>query len=74
MALYRNVGSVDRAIRAIVGAVALALAFTTLGLIAGSPWGIIAGAAGLIMLGAAAMGVCPLYVPLGLSTCGIKPR
>jgi len=69
MALCKNVGSVDRGFRAIVGIVALVLAFTTLSVMTGSLWGIVATVVGVIMLLTAAIGTCPLYVPLKVSTC-----
>lgn len=74
MALCKNVGSVDRGFRALVGIVALVLAFTTLGLMAGSLWGIIAAVVGVVMLGTAAIGMCPLYIPFKLSTCSTSAR
>ncbi len=69
MALCKNVGSVDRGFRALVGIIALVLAFTTLGVMTGSLWGIVAAVVGVVMLGTAAVGMCPLYIPLKLSTC-----
>ena len=69
MAFCKNVGSVDRGVRALLGIVALVLAFTTLGVMAGSLWGIVAAVVGVVMLGTAAMGMCPLYIPFRLSTC-----
>ncbi|MBX3378945.1 MAG: DUF2892 domain-containing protein [Phycisphaeraceae bacterium] len=69
MALCKNVGSVDRGFRAIVGIAALVLAFTALSVMAGSLWGIVATVVGVIMLMTAAIGTCPLYVPLKVSTC-----
>lgn len=59
--MKRNIGTVDRVIRIVVGAAALAL-----GLVFNSPWGLI----GLIPLGTAAVGTCPIYLPLGISTRG----
>ena len=60
-----NMGSLDRILRAIAGGVLVALAVTgTVGV-----WGY----AGLILLGTAAVGRCPLYLPLGISTCA-KPK
>ncbi len=56
-----NVGGIDRILRAVVGLALLSLIFVgpqTL-------WGLI----GLVPLGTAIFGWCPLYVPLGLSTC-----
>lgn len=74
MALCKNVGSIDRGFRALVGIVALVLAFTTLGVMAGSLWGIIAAVVGVVMLGTAAMGMCPLYIPFKLSTCSVPSK
>ena len=59
-----NVGSIDRVLRAVLGVVLVALAVTgTIG-----PWGWI----GLVPLATAALGFCPLYAMLGLSTCPMK--
>ncbi|MBV2361054.1 DUF2892 domain-containing protein [Thalassococcus sp. CAU 1522] len=66
--LKKNVGTTDRTIRAIVGIVLLALAFTSLsGTLA---W--IAGIIGVVMLGTAALGTCPPYALLGINTCKLK--
>lgn len=59
-----NVGTADRIVRAVVGLALIGLVF------AGpqTAWGWI----GLVPLATAAVGVCPAYLPLGLSTCGTK--
>jgi len=72
MSVCKNVGPVDRGLRALIGIVALVIAFTSLGVMDGSIAGIIAAAVGAVMLLTAALGLCPLYVPLGLSTCKVK--
>ncbi len=72
MALCKNVGTVDRAIRGLVGVVALVLAFTMLNVMEGAIGGIVAAGVGAIMLLTAAIGMCPLYLPIGLSTCKTK--
>jgi hypothetical protein len=41
---------------------------------AGTLWGILAAVVGVVMLGTAAMSLCPLYLPLGLSTCRVGSR
>ncbi|MES2548947.1 MAG: DUF2892 domain-containing protein [Pseudomonadota bacterium] len=65
----RNVGTVDRALRALIGILALAGAFA-LGWFSG--WMVWAAAAvGVIMLGTAAVGFCPLYRLVGINTCRI---
>ncbi|WP_077530513.1 YgaP family membrane protein [Vreelandella utahensis] len=56
-----NIGALDRSIRAIVGVVLVALVFTG----PESAWGLI----GLIPLATAAMGNCPAYSLIGISTC-----
>lgn len=58
---FFNVGSVDRGLRALLGLAVLALAFTG----PRTPWGYI----GLLPLLTAAVGFCPLYAVLGISTC-----
>ena len=72
MALCKNVGTVDRAVRGLVGIVALVLAFTMLNVMEGAIGGIVAAGVGAIMLLTAAIGMCPLYLPIGLSTCKTK--
>jgi hypothetical protein len=69
-----NAGTADRAVRALVGIVAMVLAFTTLGVMAGAVWGIVAAVVGVVMLGTAGLGMCPAYMPLKISTCKVAPR
>lgn len=67
--MARNVGTMDRAGRALIGILALAGAFL-LGWFSG--WMVWAAAAvGVIMLGTAAIGFCPLYRLVGINTCRI---
>lgn len=66
--LKPNEGSVDRAIRIILGVVLLSLAFLNL---TGTAQ-IIAGAAGGISLVTGLVGFCGLYKILGISTTGKK--
>lgn len=74
MCSCKNVGAADRGVRALIGIVALTLAFTTLGVLEGSVWGLVAAAVGLVMLGTAALGMCPLYMPFKVSTCKVAAR
>lgn len=61
MNFTKNAGTVDRALRAIVGLVLIALALTgTIG-----AWGWI----GVVPLVTAALGWCPAYTLLGIKTC-----
>jgi len=59
-----NVGALDRALRIVVG-IAL-IVMTLMGLI--GVWGWI----GVVPLVTAAIGSCPLYSVLGMSTCPVK--
>lgn len=63
--MNRNIGTVDRVARAIVGVAALVWAFLT-GVSTGLGMVLIVVAA--VLLGTAAVGFCPLYRLLGIST------
>lgn len=63
--MTRNSGSIDRAIRILVGLALLVLVFVG----PQTPWGWI----GLVPLITGLVGVCPLYRVLGINTCGLKP-
>jgi hypothetical protein len=62
--MKRNIGTVDRLIRAIVGVAGLSLIFIG----PQTYWGLL----GLIPLGTAMLGWCPPYRLLGINTCGVK--
>lgn len=64
-----NESSLDRIIRAVLGIVLFALTFTMLTGI----WQIVAGVLGVVMLVTAAVGFCPLYKIVGMSTCPVQP-
>ncbi|HRJ62424.1 MAG TPA: DUF2892 domain-containing protein [Azospirillaceae bacterium] len=57
----KNVGVIDRALRAVVGLILIALA--VLGIF--SPWGWI----GVVPLFTAFVGFCPAYTLIGVKTC-----
>ncbi|HSJ05654.1 MAG TPA: DUF2892 domain-containing protein [Longimicrobiales bacterium] len=59
--ITRNQGSLDRAARVVLGLVLLSLVFVG----PQTPWGLI----GLVPLLTAAVGWCPLYSLIGVSTC-----
>jgi len=63
--LGKNVGTVDRAVRVVVGLGLLALT------VAGphTLWGLL----GIVPLATAALGSCPLYSLLGIRTCPAAP-
>ena len=58
--MNRNVGTLDRVLRVVVGLGLLAIVFVG----PQSPWGLI----GLVPLGTALVGFCPLYRLLGICT------
>jgi hypothetical protein len=58
--MKQNIGSVDRGLRIVVGLLLLSLVFIG----PQTPWGWL----GVIPLATAALGWCPLYSMLGLST------
>ena len=58
--MKKNLGDMDKKVRIILGAVIIIL-----GLYFQSWWGLI----GLVPLATAFMGVCPAYMPFGISTC-----
>ena len=62
--MTRNVGSLDRAVRILVGIVLLALVFVG----PQTMWGLI----GIIPLATGLMGHCALYSILGINTCSTK--
>jgi len=62
--MKQNVGSIDRAIRAIVGIALISLVFIG----PQTVWGWI----GVIPLATAIIGWCPPYALLGINTCGVK--
>ncbi len=62
----RNVGPVDRALRAIVGLVLISL--TVVG--PQTLWGLV----GIVPLLTAFLGSCPAYTILGVKTCGVEDR
>ena len=56
-----NLAGWDRIARVILGGVLVALVFVG----PHTPWGWL----GLVLIGTAAIGICPLYLPFGISTC-----
>lgn len=63
--MTRNEGTLDRAIRIILGLALLALVFVG----PQTPWGWI----GLVPLITGLVGFCPLYRLLGINSCRLKP-
>jgi hypothetical protein len=65
LAMSSNVGGIDRILRIVVGLVLISLVFIG----PKTAWGWI----GIIPLATALIGWCPLYVPLGISSCPRTP-
>jgi hypothetical protein len=63
--MTRNMGSIDRVIRGIIGVVLLIAAFT-----AGWSgfWTAVAGIVGIVLIGTAVTAYCPPYQMLGINT------
>ena len=61
-----NEGTIDRVLRVIVGAALIAIVFVG----PQNPWGWI----GLIPLVTGLVGICPLYMILGINTCPMKSK
>ena len=64
--MERNVGSVDKIIRVVIGLVLIALVFVG----PKTPWGWI----GLVPLLTAALSWCPLYTMLGIRSCAATAK
>lgn len=62
--MARNEGTLDRALRVILGLVLIALVFVG----PQTPWGWI----GLMPLLTGLVGMCPLYSVLGINTCKVR--
>lgn len=61
----KNVGSVDRLVRVVVGIALIAMVFVG----PQTPWGWI----GIVPLVTAGLSWCPLYTVLGIQTCAVPP-
>ncbi len=59
--MIKNMGTVDRSIRAVVGLALISIVFVG----PQTPWGWL----GLIPLATSVMGICPAYLPFGFKTC-----
>ena len=60
-----NTGTIDRALRALLGIGLIAIVFVG----PQTPWGWL----GLVPLATALIGWCPAYALLGIDTCGVRP-
>lgn len=66
--MTKNMGSTDRAVRAVAGVLLLILAYTAAPFAAGLfHWGAVV--VGIVLLATSLLGVCPAYLPFGIRTC-----
>ncbi|MBU1304758.1 MAG: DUF2892 domain-containing protein [Alphaproteobacteria bacterium] len=71
--MTRNIGSIDRIIRLVLGVALIALStLSGIALFTAAPWQFVWLAAGVVLVATAVVRVCPLYLPFGLSTCKVK--
>lgn len=61
--MKKNVGSIDKVVRVVLGLVIIAL-----GILNQSWWGLV----GVLPIFTATLGWCPAYLPFGISTCKTK--
>jgi hypothetical protein len=66
-----NVGTIDRALRLIVGLALIAWALGWIGPVTSWNW---IGWIGIVAVGTALLGTCPAYTLLGVSTCPAPKR
>jgi hypothetical protein len=65
--MAKNVGGIDRAIRAVVGAGLIYYAMSNLP--GAEDWMVPAGMAGFVLILTAIFARCPAYMPFGIKTC-----
>ena len=58
----KNMGTIDRVLRVILGVIFIALAVQNQG-----AWWVL-GVLGIVFIGTSIIGFCPLYLPLGIKT------
>lgn len=63
--MKRNIGTIDRAVRIVIGLVILGA-----GIFFKSWWGLV----GFLPLLTAVVRFCPAYLPFGINTCGAEPQ
>jgi uncharacterized protein YacL len=67
--MKKNMGTLDKTIRIIVGLVIATLYFTNI--ITGT-WAIVAGVLAVVFFLTSAVSFCPLYAPFGIKTCKVE--
>ena len=75
--MIKNVGSTDRLIRLIAGAILLIIAVPSLAgmaFVGLGGWAWLVGLVGVVLLATGLLNFCPAYTLLGMNTCPIKDR
>jgi hypothetical protein len=70
--LRKNEGPVDRSIRVAAGALLIVVGLFVLDGLQASPLGLVAAGFGAWFIATGALGVCPAYIPFGISTFGTR--
>jgi hypothetical protein len=68
--MVKNVGGIDRLIRAVVGIGLIGYAMSNLP--GAEDWMVPAGIVGFVLILTAILGWCPAYLPFGIKTCKTK--
>jgi hypothetical protein len=68
--MVKNVGGIDRLIRAVVGIGLIGYAMSNLP--GAEDWMVPAGVVGFVLILTAILGWCPAYLPFGIKTCKTK--
>jgi hypothetical protein len=63
--MRRNIGTADKIVRVLIG-----LALLVLGIALKSWWGVI----GVVPVLTAFVGICPAYIPFGITTCRSRAK
>ncbi len=70
--MTKNIGTIDRALRLLLGIILLAAPFVSgMAMFQAGPATIISIVLGLVMIGTSTMKFCPLYRVFGIQTCKI---
>jgi hypothetical protein len=71
--MVKNIGTVDRALRILLGVVLLAAPFVSGMALFAAGWATaLSVVVGLVMLGTATLRFCPLYTLVGVRTCKVS--
>lgn len=72
--MKQNVGVLDKLLRFTLGTTLLLSGLFLWGGLSGGIFGIVAAVLGVVLLGTAAMGLCLVYLPFGISTCKTEAK